>query len=57
MIATGSIVPSLGFPPIEYPGSGGRVESRPQHQFWNPTEETELEPIPGHYKYMLGLPV
>ena len=23
--------------------------------FW-PTEETELEPIPGHYKSMLGLP-
>ncbi len=21
-----------------------------------PTEETELEPIPGHYKYVLGLP-
>ena len=21
-----------------------------------PTEETELEPIPGHYKYMLDLP-
>lgn len=20
-----------------------------------PTDETELEPIPGHYKYMLGL--
>ena len=21
-----------------------------------PTEETELEPVPGHYKHMLGLP-
>ncbi len=21
------------------------------------TEETELEPVPGHYKYMLGLPL
>ncbi len=21
-----------------------------------PTEETELEPVPGHYRYMLGLP-
>lgn len=21
-----------------------------------PTEETQLEPIPGHYKYVLGLP-
>jgi hypothetical protein len=43
----------------------------PQGQFWIlpgneenawnhrqpfcPTEETELEPVPGHYKYMLGL--
>lgn len=25
-------------------------------QPFNPTEESELEPIPGHYKYMLGLP-
>ena len=25
-------------------------------QPFDPTEETELEPIPGHYKYMLGLP-
>jgi hypothetical protein len=22
-----------------------------------PTEETELEPVPGHYKSMLGLPL
>ena len=22
-----------------------------------PAEETELEPVPGHYKYMLGLPL
>jgi len=44
----------------------------PQGQFWivpveeedawsrrqpfYPTDETALEPIPGHYKYMLGLP-
>jgi hypothetical protein len=21
-----------------------------------PAEETELEPVPGHYRYMLGLP-
>ena len=21
-----------------------------------PTEDSELEPVPGHYKYMLGLP-
>ncbi len=43
----------------------------PEGQFWTvpvneedswnrrqpffPTEETDLEPIPGHYKYMLGL--
>ena len=25
-------------------------------QPFHPTEETELEPVPGHYKYMLGLP-
>jgi hypothetical protein len=23
---------------------------------FQPTEETELQPIPGHYKFMLGLP-
>ena len=23
---------------------------------FQPTVETELEPIPGHYRYMLGLP-
>jgi hypothetical protein len=23
---------------------------------FQPTEETELEPIPGHYRSMLGLP-
>lgn len=27
-----------------------------QRQPFFPTVETELEPIPGHYKYMLGLP-
>ncbi len=27
-----------------------------QRQPLCPTEETELEPVPGHYKYMLGLP-
>jgi hypothetical protein len=26
-----------------------------QRQPFLPTEETELEPVPGHYKYMLGL--
>jgi hypothetical protein len=28
-----------------------------RRQPFEPTEETELEPIPGHYKYVLGLPV
>ena len=28
-----------------------------QRQPFSPTEETELEPVPGHYKYMLGLPI
>lgn len=23
---------------------------------FTPTEETELEPVPGHYHYLLGLP-
>jgi hypothetical protein len=27
-----------------------------RRQPFYPTEETELEPVPGHYKYMLGLP-
>lgn len=27
-----------------------------QRQPYTPTEETELEPVPGHYKHMLGLP-
>jgi hypothetical protein len=27
-----------------------------QRRPFYPTEETELEPVPGHYKYMLGLP-
>ena len=25
-------------------------------QPFSPAEETELEPVPGHYKYLLGLP-
>ena len=25
-------------------------------QPFSPAEETDLEPVPGHYKYMLGLP-
>lgn len=35
-------------PPVENPW-----ESR---QPFEPNEATELEPIPGHYKYALGLP-
>jgi hypothetical protein len=27
-----------------------------QRQPFYPTEESELEPVPGHYKFMLGLP-
>ena len=27
-----------------------------QRQPFYPTEETELEPVPGHYKHTLGLP-
>ena len=27
-----------------------------QRQPFCPNEETVLEPVPGHYKYMLGLP-
>jgi hypothetical protein len=28
-----------------------------ERQPFSPTEETELEPVPGHYRYMLGLPL
>ena len=28
-----------------------------ERQPFSPTEETELEPVPGHYKHMLGLPL
>jgi hypothetical protein len=27
-----------------------------ERQPFTPAEATELEPVPGHYKYMLGLP-
>lgn len=27
-----------------------------QRQPFSPSEETELERVPGHYRYMLGLP-
>ena len=35
-------------PPIE--------EGWDQRQPFTPGEESELEPVPGHYKYLLGLP-
>lgn len=35
-------------PPVDNPWDN--------RQPFDPTEETELEPVPGHYKYMLGLP-
>jgi hypothetical protein len=25
-------------------------------QPFNPTDQTDLQPVPGHYKYLLGLP-
>jgi hypothetical protein len=28
-----------------------------ERQPFTPAEETQLEPVPGHYRYMLGLPV
>ncbi|MGQ0636196.1 MAG: hypothetical protein ACT4QC_16405 [Planctomycetaceae bacterium] len=34
----------------------GAHDSWEQRQPFSPTEETELEPVPGHYKYLLGLP-
>jgi hypothetical protein len=27
-----------------------------QRQPYTPTDESELEPVPAHYRYMLGLP-
>jgi len=33
-----------------------REEGWNQRQPFSPTEESELEPVPGHYGYMLGLP-
>jgi hypothetical protein len=35
---------------------GNEEDAWNQRRPFCPTEETELEPIPGHYKYMLGLP-
>ncbi len=31
-------------------------EAWEHRQPFTPDEESELEPVPGHYKYMLGLP-
>ena len=31
-------------------------EAWEQRKPFAPSEECELEPVPGHYKYMLGLP-
>ncbi len=28
-----------------------------ERQPFSPAEETELTPVPGHYKHMLGLPI
>ena len=35
-------------PPVENPWAN--------RQAFEPTDSTELEPVPGHYIYMLGLP-
>jgi hypothetical protein len=32
-------------------------DSWERRQPYQPTEDSDLEPIPGHYRYMLGLPV
>jgi hypothetical protein len=32
-----------------------RIPTDQRQQFF-PTEDTELEPVPGHYKHMLGIP-
>jgi hypothetical protein len=34
----------------------GGYDAWDHRQPFQPTDETELEPIPGHYKYLLGLP-
>jgi hypothetical protein len=36
-------------PVVEYPWN--------HRQPFEPTEDTELEPVPGHYKHMLGVPL
>lgn len=34
----------------------GEEDPWSRRQPFDPTAETDLEPVPGHYKYMLGLP-
>ena len=34
---------------------GNEEDAWNRRQPFYPTEETEFEPVPGHYKYMLGL--
>lgn len=29
----------------------------PHRQAFEPAEDTDLEPVPGHYKHMLGIPI
>lgn len=36
---------------------GEELDPWERRQPFNPTQETELELVPGHYKHMLGLPV
>jgi hypothetical protein len=36
-------------PPTDHPWD--------DRQPFSPAEETDLEPVPGHYKYMLGVPL
>ena len=33
-----------------------REEAWEHKELFTPTDQTELEPVPDHYKYMLGLP-
>ena len=52
-----------GLPAVDRAGPRGKLlepadDGQPlgPRQPFHPAEETELEPVPGHYKYMLGLP-
>ncbi len=50
--------PSNGSSGIPRETSGAYRHDNPwdDREPFTPAEETELEPVPGHYKYMLGLP-